>query len=388
MKYVVFCLLFCAAVIAAPFLVEHHGYVYVSVAGYTIETSLLVALGLVLLLYVILALLLKLLGRIFGARRSIRDFFGRRRENNARENLYFGLIALLEHRYEEAQHLLISCTHSRHRSVASYIIAAEAAAKNGDEKACLECLGHARELEPRSDLACTLLESGLYVRSHRYEQAAAVLEKAAEIYPFHPAVYRSLGDLYLIRSDYARLREVLPRIKHIRAFRYEDFLRIQLTLYRHDLETVTDGDQALEMWSGVSRSFRREPAVRGVFARALARFGKIREAEDIFREGFRKADMDSMLDEVSRCEVALPAVRNYLILLEASRRDRDFAEDKLYRALANQFLAACDYPSSIERFRKAIAIAPVSDDYVKISRCYEAERLFEKASINLKKAVE
>ena len=146
MKYVVFCLLFCAAVIAAPFLVEHHGYVYVSVAGYTIETSLLVALGLVLLLYVILALLLKLLGRIFGARRSIRDFFGRRRENNARENLYFGLIALLEHRYEEAQHLLISCTHSRHRSVASYIIAAEAAAKNGDEKACLECLGHAREL--------------------------------------------------------------------------------------------------------------------------------------------------------------------------------------------------------------------------------------------------
>ncbi|MBQ8708676.1 MAG: hypothetical protein IJ523_11370 [Succinivibrionaceae bacterium] len=386
MKKILLCLLFCAAVIMAPQVVDNHGYVFISVAGYTIETSLLVALIIVLAAYVLLAVIFRILARIFSAHTSISAFFGRRREESARENLYFGLIALLEHRYEEAQHLLISCTHSRHRSVASYIIAAEAAAKNGDEEACLKNLAMARELEPRSDLACSLLESGMYARFGRYEKAVAVLEGAAEVYPYHPAVYRSLADLYLVRGDYDELRDILPKIRNIRAFHYDDFLKIQLTLYRHDLEAMDSGEKVLELWSQVHRSFRKEPGIRGAFARRLAVLGKIREAEDLLQEGFRKADTDSMLDEVSACEVSLPAIRNYLVLMEGNATKKSCRPEKLYRALANQFLAASDYAASIERFRKAIAIAPENDDYIKISRCYEAERLFEKASLNLKKA--
>ncbi len=381
MKNVILSLLFCAAVIAAPLVVDKHGYVYISVGDYTIETSLLVAVIGILLFYALMAVTFRILGKIFRAHRSIRSFFGRRREESARENLYFGLIALLEHRYEEAQHLLISCTHSKHRSVASYIIAAEAAAKNGNEQECLDCLGRARELEPRSDLACTLLESGLYARAGKYEKAIDVLEQAAKIYPLHPAVSRSLGDLCLICKDYERMRELLPQLKNIRNFRYEDYLRILATLYRHDLEETSDADRVASMWSEVSRSFRKEPVIRGLFARRMAELGRIREAEDLFEEGFRKADIDSMLDEVASCSVALPSVRNYLVLLECGSDRNKCSQDKLYRALANQFLAACDYPSSIERFRKAIAISPLNEDYVKISKCYEAERLLDKAAV-------
>jgi HemY protein len=386
MKNVIFSLLFCAAVIAAPMVVDKHGYVFISVGEYTIETSLLVLVIGILVLYAVMAVIFKLLGKLFSAHRSIRSFFGRRREESARENLYFGLIALLEHRYEEAQHLLISCTHSRHRSVASYIIAAEAAAKNGDEESCLESLKNARMLEPRSDLACILLESGLYARSGKYEKAIDVLEQAVKVYPLHPAVYRSLGDLCLICKDYDRMRSILPQIRNIRNYQYEDYLRILVTLYRYDLDQTDDADRILSMWNEVARSIRKEPAVRGLFARRLACVGRIREAEEILEEGFRKSDVDSMLEEVAACDVALPSIRNYLVLLECSAEKNKCSQDKLYRALANQFLAACDYPSSIERFRKAIAISPQNEDYVKISKCYEAERLFEKTDSTLNRA--
>ncbi len=387
MKNVILCLLFCAAVIIAPFVVDNHGYVFISAGGYTIETSLLIMVLAILIVYAVIALILKLVAKAFNIRRSLKNFLGNKRESTAKENLYFGLIALLEHRYEEAQHLLISCTHTKHRSVASYIIAAEAAAKNGNEELCLKSLAKARDLEPRSDLACTLLESGMYAREGLYDKAITVLEKASEIYPFHPAVYRNLGDLYLIRNDYDHLREILPRIKNIRAFRYEDFLKIQLTLYRHDLECTNDAGEVMNMWQSVTRSFKKEPKIKGVFARRMAKLGLISESEEVLQEGLRKANLNAMLDEICLCDISLPSIRNYLVLLEASNKRDDCDEVKLYRALANQFLAASDYSSSIDRFRKAIAIAPITDDYVKISRCYEAERLFEKASINLKKAV-
>lgn len=369
----------------APSIVDNQGYVFISIGNYTIELSVIVAIGIILLTFILLLVCYQVLHWLFSCKKIFGGFFDKRREATARENLYLGVIALLEQRYEEAHKLLISNTHSKHRSVASYIIAAQAAIQSKNEKACLNALDKAQKLESRSTLACQILKSDLYVKLDNLEKSAEILEKARATYDNNATILRKLSDLYIKLEDYEKLGELIPSIKACKAFPFDDFLKLQVVVYNRELQKINDVDPLKAKWDQVSRSLRKQPVILGLFARKFAELEDHKTAEKILLEGLRKLNESSIYQEISKCSYALP---NLLDKLVAKNKSNEKDQDVDYlRALANQYFAKKDYPLALEIFKKIVDLDGNKDDFIKIAHCYESARLFEKSNISLKKVI-
>lgn len=382
MKMFLLCLAFCIAVVVAPFVIENHGYVYISIGGYSIETSFVLAVGLVILAVAAVLFLFGLAKRLFRAHKSVGSFFYRRRAAKAGSNFYSGIIALLEGDDAEAYRRLVTDTHNKHRTVPGYLLAARAAAKMKKEEDCAKCLAKARAADARSELACALIEADLREAAGEDESAIAVLQKVLESDQENAVVLRRLAGIFLKNADHERLEAILPVVKARRVLPYDEFLRVQVASYERRLNEMTDPAEAMKLWDTVSRNFRREPSVSCAFARRLASLGDIKNAETIVLEGLRKCDESGMALEIANIETSLPSVLKKLQTLSEAKNNID-----LERALGCQYMAAGDYPSAIEKFRLVVSDRPANEDLVRLSRCYEAERLFEKASVTLKQAM-
>ena len=383
MKLVILCAIFCIAIFVAPSLVDNQGYVFISAGNYTIESSVVVAVGIIILTFILLLLGYQFLRWIISCRKLFSGFFDRRREVAARENLYLGIIALLEQRYSEAHKLLIQNTHSNHRSVASYIIAAQAAIQTKNEKNCLNALEKVQKLEPRALLACLILKADLYASLGNYVKSVEILEKARVKYENNPVVYRKLANLCVKLGDFKKLREIIPYIKACKAFPFDDFLQLQFAVYKQDLQNIDNLVDLNELWNKVSRSLKKQPVILGLFARKFAEVEDSKMAEKIFIEGLRKFNEKAVLQEIYTCNISLPKL---LAKLEAAYDNPEKQKNvDLLRALANQYFAGKDYCLALEYFKKIVEIGGINDDYKKIVCCYESTKLSDKSNLNLNK---
>lgn len=384
MKLVCLCIIFCVAMVVAPSLVDNQGYVFISLGNYTVELSVIAAIGIIILTFLLFLLLCQLIKWFFSCKNVFRLFFARRREATARENLYLGVLALLEQRYSEAHKLLIQNTHSKHRSVASYIIAAQAAIQTKSEKDCIKALDKALKIEPRARLACILLHSDLYVALNDYEKAAEIIEQVSTEYQNNAVIFRKLANIYVKLNDYKRLREIIPNIKSCKAFSFDDFMKLQVSVYENELRNITDQNELCGVWSQVSRNLKKQSQILGLFARKFAELGDVSSSEKIFLEGLRKLDENTVCLEIVKCNVFMPKI---LEKLEDLSVDPKKDNNPIFiRALANQYYARKDYKLALEYLRKVVAIDGISDDFIKIASCYESGSLCDKSNLSLSKS--
>ncbi len=368
MKKIILCILFCLAVMVAPYVVENNGYVFISVGDYTIETSLLFTIIVILVTYLVIALFINIVTKLVGAKSNVKSFFSHRRSNTSKNNLSSGVIAMAEHRYADAEEFLIGQTHKNYRSASNYILASYAAIKLGKESDCLECLDNAVKVEPKAQLASLLIKSDYYLKTKKYDNAAEVLEEALKRYDNVSLIYRKLAGIYILQSDYDKLKIILAQVKKKRIFSYDDFLKIQHDVYRNDLAKMTTVEEVQALWESVTRSFKKEPSIKGIFACHFAVVGAIDEAEKIFLEGFRKCDIHQMLETVADCEVFLPKVYSYVTA--------HFLEDGLYsndlpRIIAKQNFNKGNYSEALTWYKKVISSNGFTDDYYALCQCYE-----------------
>ncbi len=368
MKKVILCILFCIAVIAAPYVVDNHGYVFISVGDYTIETSVLFALIAVLALYLVIALVISLITKLVAARSQVSSFIRSRRTTVSRSNLSAGVIAMAEHRYDDAENLFRNKTHKNYRSVANYLLASYAYIKLNSEEKFLECLKKAEELEPKAGLACLLIKSDFYLKRKQYDKSVEILENARTRFGSIPLICRKLSGIYLLLGDYDHLKGILSQVKKDRAFEYDDFLKIQLNVYQNDLSSIETSEAAKSLWEEVSRSFKKEPAVKGLFASRIAVLGDVETAEKILLEGFRKCDVSKMLDEIVNCDTFLPQVVKYM---QDHLTEDERICTRLYRAFAKQMFLTGNYSEALDWYGKLPPESIPAQEYSVICQCYE-----------------
>lgn len=373
MTKVFLCILFCVAVIIAPYIVENHGYVFISVGDYTIETSLLFAFIVILVLYLIIALIIKVLTKLACTKNDVSSFIKNRRTNVANSNLSLGMIALAEHRYNDAQRYFLDKTHKDYRSLANYFLASHIATKLGNEQLCKDCLSKIISIDPKAKFACTLIESDFYLKEKQYDKAIEILQNAQKEYGTVPLIYRKLSGVYLLQGNYDRLKEIISQVKKDRIFEYDDFLKIQLCVYKNDLDKISVVQEVLDLWDTVSRSFKKEPSIKGLFANKLASLGEIDIAEKIYQEGFRKSNTDQMLDEFINCDIYLPNIYEYVSNKLLNSENEVARQIKIYRSIAKQQFVLRNYSDALNWYKKVLELDSSSDDYFEIVQCYERQ---------------
>jgi HemY protein len=284
-------LLACLAVLAASVLltqaVMHDpGHLLVSYGGWTLETSLAVALLLALAAFGVLTVALRLSGRLWHAPRRLRAWEERRARRQAHRALLRGLLDLAEGDWSAAERNLVRRAAHSELPLLNFLSAARAAQQQEAYERRDRYLHLAHESMPAADVAVSLTQAELQLAHRQNEQALATLMYLRQVAPRHTYVLRLLRTLYERLADWRALLALLPELRRrgIGEAANLDALEQQAQLgLLLQVAGRGDPDALAAHWTALPKAVQRRGAMLDAYAGLLQEAGDDGSAEALLR---------------------------------------------------------------------------------------------------------
>ncbi len=257
------------------------GYVLIVYQDVAVETSLWLALVLLLLAYLAFRLVAWVLSRLRGGGGSLSGWNQRRIDRAARDHTVRGLLVMAEGRWPEARKLLEGAADRVDAPLINYLNAARAAQEMGDTAGRDALLRAAGESTPGAKFAVGLTQAELQRAQGQWEQSLATLLELRRQSPRHGQVLRMLMDCYRELRDWQAMLELLDDLKKHAAVDAQTLHELALTAWHGRIEQGPG--PIAELWKSVPKELRREPALVAQVARAMAAGGAVDDAEATVR---------------------------------------------------------------------------------------------------------
>ncbi len=259
-------------------LAEDPGQVLISLRGYSIETTLAVAVFVLALAYVLLRVTLALL------RFPFRYWYNRRR-HLARERLAGGLVALHEGRWQRAEKLLARAASDPQHRLPALLNAARAAQARGDAEQATHLLAQATE---HGDPVTVAL---LAARDHQRRGNFAAITQLFDPQPVAALPPRAL-DLYtgaLVETGRAlEAALLLPALRASRVVDGHAYAERENAVLAATLEQAPDAAQLDARWNGLSRAQKLVPRIAGAYAARAVALGDHAQAVEAVEKSLKK----------------------------------------------------------------------------------------------------
>lgn len=283
-------------------LAEDAGYVLISFAGWSLETSLVVALLLLLFGWLLLRWLWLVL-------RAPLHWWRQRRRQKARERLAGGYLALLEGRWAQAEKLLQRAAQEPSQRQAALLGAAQAALARGEHDRGNRHLGQAAAAGATA--ACAVVNAGRLLAAGTPAAAAELLEASARERPLPP---RGLELQILALIDAGRGAEALAlrgRLRHSGVVVGEPLAALEARVAAAALSQASSADELERLWQQLDRRERVAASVTQAYARAALRFGAAGAAASAIERALDKQWDDALAADYGQLVAAplAPAIR-------------------------------------------------------------------------------
>ncbi len=370
---------------------EDPGYVMISYRGLDIQTSVNMAVIVLLLaftaFYITLRLLIAtgLLPRRFGKWRKVK------KEITAEKELTKGLIDLNMGRWDAAEKHLRKTTKSDHLATIGYMAAAQAAQGQGDSARRDGYLQLAQDgCKTKTKLAVALNKARLLAESGHADEAVAILNKLPPNQLQNPAVVTQLAQLYTQLKDWPALTNLLPRLRKSKAMPMVEYYELEHTAYSGQLNHIGRSKDiaALEQfWKRLPKRLREKDDMVIDYACSLMNCGHNDDAEEVLYHRINRHWNDKLvyiyglLD--GDAEIYLARAKNWLkkhgddpvLLLTLGKlavrahqfeEGRKYLEESLtitpnsetYQELGNLMVYLKETDQAIACFRHSLAMTP------------------------------
>lgn len=257
---------------------EDPGYVLVRLRGWRVQTTLVAAIVIVILLWAVLSGLWQLLRWPLGA-------LSRRHRRISRQRFGSGLIALIEGRHAEAERDLNRAARLDTLRGPALLGAAEAALRRGEPARATEALDQASQSAPQ---AARVLRARMRRREGKPDEALALLVPEADAGRLTPGGWRQLALAAVAAGDFTRARSALEPLRKSAAFGSSASQALETRVLVGAIQTTQNGAQLSALWSQLPKSQRRAPAVVAAYARRAAGFGLGLAAMDELESALRR----------------------------------------------------------------------------------------------------
>ena len=350
----------------AVLLLRDPGYVLISYARTTLETSLWFAvLALLLLLLTIYAI-------SFVARRSLRGgarlgaWMSSRRHRSARLRARQGAMLLAEGRWQEAGRAL-AAARSPDTPLLENFALAQALNEAGDFDARDEALEQAKDdAEDESAFVAELVRSELQQAKGQWQESVATLQPLQQQKPRHPLVLQRLFAAYQALDLWDAVAELAPSLP-------EDLdAATQAAIWCHRLAKSQHSDDAARhasnTWKAAPKSLRDDEDLLLDYVGILVRGGALDAAEAALRQGVKRRWTTSWVRRYGEIH-ANPKAQ----LATASAWLKDHAEDPtLLLTVGRLALAAGDSQRGRECLEASAKARPDADALVELATLSEA----------------
>ncbi len=259
------------------------GYLLLSYANYTVETSLWVGLLIIALFAGLCYALLHLLRRVLGSPKSLANWAGGRRSRSSQRMTQRGLVSFIEGNWARSRRQLLKGSKDNKTPLLNYLIAARASHQLGENDKALEYLAHAEGVKADAGVAVQLTQAELDLAGERYEQAVATLERARRSAKHHPYVLSLLKKAYLGLRDWDALADLLPELKKHHLESDAELKNLERSIYLHrlfDCKVSEGNSKPLQaVWNHLPAAFKKDEQLVSAYVRLLVEAGAVGVAE-------------------------------------------------------------------------------------------------------------
>lgn len=325
-------LLLAAALAAA--IAYDPGYVLIAFGPYTLETTVWIGVALLLLILVVMYGIIALLHRSVRQGSMIGRWRASWNERRGRQLTQRGLLAYVEGHHERARVMLERGAARAETPVVNYLLAARAAAAQGEEKLCELYLLRAQR-SGEDDLAVAVTRAELQLRAGRPQDALATLAPLQQASARHPQVLKLAQESYAALRDWANVLQLLPQLRRHKVLSREQVaaLELQATIALFDdMRAQRQLENLRVRWQQLPRALERNASIVARYARGLAEMGAAAEAEQVLRQQLKREWNDELVAlygeveggdaarQLAQAEQWLPAHAGSAVLLQCLGR--------------------------------------------------------------------
>ncbi len=293
--------------IAGPEIAGNKGYVLISWAPYTIETSVTSALIIAILFYLALLIIEWILGKIFGLGRSSRNWFGSRKTKKARKETVAGMLAMAEGDFKNAERLVAKSAKGSETPVLNYLTAAQAAQALGDETRRDDYLRQANEESTSRSIAVDITQAKLQIEQKQLEQALATLTGLQGSYPKHKLVLSLLRQVYEELGEWKKLIDLIPTLTKLNILTEQEAEALQQKAYIKLFKRTAsnDGSNGITLlWKKMPRKLKQDSVLVKAVCHALMDTSDHDGAFNLLSEKLRKQYSDELVPLFSQFRVS------------------------------------------------------------------------------------
>ena len=265
----------------AALMLRDPGYVLISYADATLETSLWFAIGASLALWLALAGSIFLVRRLMRGGLQVRAAMAARRERAARSRSRQGAMLLAEGRWREARKALLAPAAAQ-TPLLDYFGAAQAANELGDYEQRDQTLERAKVAIPEADFVLELHRAELQQAAAQWQPSVATLDALRERAPHHPLVLARLFEAHKARGDWDAAAALAPDLPD------DVDADVQIAAWRTRLTKSEDDAKASDIWRSMPKALRADEALLLAYVDVLARHGAEAAAEAALRDGLKR----------------------------------------------------------------------------------------------------
>jgi len=274
MKRLIFAFVILLIAIGIGYLIHlDAGYVLLAYRGWTVETSLWVALLIVIVVYVVLYILSRIYRHTRTLHHKVRSHRHKRREQKGRGYTTKGLIELAEGNWKKAEGLLTkSAKHTQRNKLINHLAAARAAHELEAYDRRDNHLREAHKSTKGSEVAVGLTQAQLQISGNQWEQALATLKHLHQIAPKHRHVLKLLKQVYTELHDWSSMLDILPDLRRYDIVDKEEEEAIAKCTYTELMDNAAKAqnhDALDKIWEQMPKALRLHPHICDTYVRHL-----------------------------------------------------------------------------------------------------------------------
>lgn len=261
-------------------MVRDPGYVLVAYADTALETSLWLAVLLLVGVYLLFRGISFVIRNLAQGHFRISRWRSGRKVRAARSQTVRGLLVMAEGRWQDAKRLLLAGVDNVDTPLINYLNAARAAHELGELAQRDEYLKRAHESTSGAKFAVSLTQAEFNIHEGRYEQALAALLNLRRRAPKHGAVLAMLAKCYEALADWQSLLQLMNDLKKYKALPEAELARMERALWIAKLQAA---DSSASLWKVLPKSMRTDSVLIQQWVDHLVSLEKEDDAEQVIR---------------------------------------------------------------------------------------------------------
>lgn len=297
------------------------GYLLVSYGGTAFETSIWMAVVLLVGTYLLVRCLIWLIRNMRNGFSSVSDWGLRRRAKKSQSMTARGLLLWAEGDWREAQRVLSAGATDSEFPLINHLFAARSAHAIGDAKVRDRHLELAVEAEPGAAFAVNLQRAEFCLATGACAEASQILKALRTQAPRHPKVLLDLADCCEKTEEWELQLEVLSSPGLTALISSEEVARRTEAAWKK----ILVGGSPEVAWAALPKKLQTNPALVQVAAERLAEMKKFDRAEEIVRTALKQEWTPALVDLYGRLGAADVAaqIRNAESWLKQHPNDPD-----------------------------------------------------------------